>query len=189
MNKKNYLVVDFEFTVYTKNIGRPRGFFSEIIEYGATKIDHSNYAELARIQNFVRPEFFPKQAKQSYDFVMMRDTDIAKSISFAEMMAEFKKVYVPNETYFVAWGDADWLVLDKASERYKVENPILFSDYLDLAKAYKEHFKLSHTASLRKAVEETCTQMDGLWHTALDDAINTSKVLIKMLELGWTPQE
>mgnify|MGYP003415235282 CR=1 FL=1 len=30
----DYLVVDFEFTFYKKPIGRPRTFFSEIIEIG-----------------------------------------------------------------------------------------------------------------------------------------------------------
>ena len=32
---KDFLLVDFEFTTYTKPVGRPRGFFSEIIEIGA----------------------------------------------------------------------------------------------------------------------------------------------------------
>ena len=29
---KKFLVVDFEFTTYERPVGRPRGFFSEIIE-------------------------------------------------------------------------------------------------------------------------------------------------------------
>ena len=27
--------------------------------------------------------------------------------------------------------------------------------------------------------------MEGTWHTALDDAINTSKLLVKLIEDGW----
>ena len=29
---RDFFVADFEFTQYTKRMGRPRGFFSEIIE-------------------------------------------------------------------------------------------------------------------------------------------------------------
>ena len=36
---KKFLVVDFEFTTYERPVGRPRGFFSEIIEIGAVKLD------------------------------------------------------------------------------------------------------------------------------------------------------
>ena len=35
---RDFFVADFEFTQYTKRMGRPRGFFSEIIEIGAVKI-------------------------------------------------------------------------------------------------------------------------------------------------------
>ena len=35
---KKFLVVDFEFTTYERPVGRPRGFFSEIIEIGAVKL-------------------------------------------------------------------------------------------------------------------------------------------------------
>ena len=39
-----FIVVDFEFTYYNKPVGRPNGFFPEIIEIGAVKITYSRYA-------------------------------------------------------------------------------------------------------------------------------------------------
>ena len=38
---RSYLLVDLEFTTYNKPVGRPRGFFSEIIEIGAVKLDEN----------------------------------------------------------------------------------------------------------------------------------------------------
>ena len=54
---RDFFVADFEFTQYTKRMGRPRGFFSEIIEIGAVKIDGNSLAVTGKIQNFVHPHF------------------------------------------------------------------------------------------------------------------------------------
>ena len=47
----DYLVVDFEFTFYKKPIGRPRTFFSEIIEIGAVKFIGDSLKQKCRLQN------------------------------------------------------------------------------------------------------------------------------------------
>lgn len=54
---KKFLVVDFEFTTYERPVGRPRGFFSEIIEIGAVKLDGEPLTDCGRIQSFVKPHF------------------------------------------------------------------------------------------------------------------------------------
>ena len=35
----NFFVIDFEFTFYKRPVGRPRGFFNEIIEAGAVLLE------------------------------------------------------------------------------------------------------------------------------------------------------
>lgn len=187
MSKKNYLVTDFEFTVYTKPVGRPRGFFSEILEVGATKIDGETYERSGDWQNFVKPSFYPKQAIESLNFSMITEKDLKKGIAFPEMMEKLLEYYIPGETYFVAWGDADFKVIDTACARYKISNPVLYSDYLDLAAVYKALYEKEKTPSLKSAVEEQKIAMEGVWHTALDDAINTSKLVVKLLEQGFDP--
>ena len=182
---KNFLVTDFEFTVYTKPVGKPRGFFSEILEIGATKLSGETFERVGDIQSFVKPQFYPKQAEESLNFSMITMADLKKGILFPEMIERMKEHYTPGETYFVAWGDADYKVIDTACKRYKIGNPVLFSDYLDLAAGYKQLFEKEKTPSLKSAVEEQKVVMEGTWHTALDDAINTSKLLVKLLEDGW----
>jgi len=182
---KNFLVTDFEFTVYTKPVGKPRGFFSEILEIGATKLNGETFERISDIQSFVKPQFYPKQAEESLNFSMITIADLKKGIPFPDMIERMKEHYIPGETYFVAWGDADFKVIDTACKRYKIENPVLFSDYLDLAAGYKQLFAKEKTPSLKSAVEEQGVEMEGTWHTALADAINTSKLLVKLLENGW----
>ncbi|MGL5207250.1 MAG: exonuclease domain-containing protein [Acidaminococcaceae bacterium] len=182
---KNFLVTDFEFTVYTKPAGKPRGFFSEILEIGATKLNGETFDRVADIQSFVKPQFYVKQAEESLNFSMITMADLKNGILFPEMIEKMKEHYIPGATYFVAWGDADFKVIDIACKRYKIENPVLFSDYLDLAAGYKQLFEKEKTPSLKSAVEEQAVVMEGTWHTALDDAINTSKLLVKLLADGW----
>ena len=181
----NYLVVDFEFTFYKRPVGRPRAFFAEIIEIGAVKLDE-NLNECGKLQNFVKPHFFPKHAKDAMDFCMITDADMKKAITFPAMLEKMSAMYEAGNTLFVAWGDSDYKVLAEGCSRHKLENPVLQADYLDLAEAYKLWRGEENTPGLKTAIIEMEVTADGLAHTAFDDAYNTGKVLANMLEKGWT---
>lgn len=185
---RDFLVADFEFTQYTKRMGRPRGFFSEIIEIGVVKIDGATLEVVGKIQNFVHPHFYPKQAKEGMDFCMITEQDMKSAIEFGEMLERLKALYVPGQTYFVAWGDEDYKVVAEGCRRHKLENPVVPEDYLDLAAAYKQMKGDTYTTGLKKATEEQNVDTGGLWHTAYDDAANTGKLLVKLLADGWTPE-
>ena len=181
----NYLVVDFEFTFYKRPVGRPRAFFAEIIEIGAVKLDE-NLNECGNLQSFVKPHFFPKHAKDAMDFCMITDADMKKAITFPAMLEKMSAMYEAGNTLFVAWGDSDYKVLAEGCSRHKLDNPVLQTDYLDLAEAYKLWREEENTPGLKAAITEMEVTADGLAHTAFDDAYNTGKVLAKMLEKGWT---
>ena len=181
----NYLVVDFEFTFYKRPVGRPRAFFAEIIELGAVKLDE-NLNECGKLQNFVKPHFFPKHAKDAMDFCMITDADMKKAITFPAMLEKMSAMYEAGNTLFVAWGDSDYKVLAEGCSRHKLDNPVLQADYLDLAEAYKLWRGEENTPGLKTAITEMEVAADGLAHTAFDDAYNTGKVFAKMLEKGWT---
>ena len=182
----NFLVVDFEFTFYKRPVGRPRAFFPEIIEVGAVKLSGEDLQESGKMQNFVKPHFFPKHAKDAMDFCMITDKDMKKAITFPAMLERLAAMYEAGNTLFVAWGDSDYKVLAQGCERHKLENPIREEDYLDLAEAYKIWIGAENTPGLKTAITEMEVTADGLAHTAFDDAYNTGKVLVKMLEKGWT---
>ena len=186
---KDFFVVDLEFTQYTKPVGRPRAFFPEIIEIGAVKITGDTKETVGRIKNFVKPHFFPKQAAESMAFCMITEADMKTAIDFSDMLNQVSSLYVPGQTYFVSWGDADYQVIEQGCDRHDLPNPILPGDCLDLAAAYKMLKGDRNTTGLRKATEELDTAADGLWHTAYDDAVNTSGVLLKLIADGWKPED
>ena len=91
----NYFVIDFEFTFYKRPVGRPRGFFNEIIEAGAVLLD-SGGTETGRMHAFVKPHFYPKQAKDAYDFCMITEKEMKKAIEFPEMVRQISALYTPG---------------------------------------------------------------------------------------------
>jgi sporulation inhibitor KapD len=120
---------------------------------------------------------------------MITDKEMQAAVSFPEMVESIKSLYVPEKTYFVAWGTEDYRVLNKGCERHGIENPVLYADYLDFAEWYKWEMDDSYTTGLRKATEEQCIDTGMLWHAACDDAANTGKLLVKLLKDGWNPDE
>jgi len=185
---KDYFVVDLEFTQYTKPTGKPRSFFPEIIEIGAVKIDCGTNEAVGHIENFVKPRFFPKQAAESMDFCMITEEDMEAAIDFSDMLDNIKSLYVPGKTYFVTWGDDDYDVVAQGCARHSLPNPVLKEDCLDLAAAYKLMKGDRNTTGLIRAAEELGIAADGYWHTAYDDAVNTSKILLKLINNGWSPE-
>ena len=181
------MVTDFEFTVYTKQAGRPRGFFSEILEYGWVLLEGAELTEGVTGQSFVNPKFFPKQAKESLEFSMITKEDLQTAIEYPVMIERLAQLYVAEKTYFVAWGDADWRVLQEACTRYQVPNPLLETDYLDLSLEYKAFYNLTYRPSLKDALNSCSIELTGFWHTALADAQNTARLLKHMYQQGWRP--
>ena len=184
----NFLLVDFEYTFYKRPYGKPRSFFSEIIEIGAVKLEGETLKECGKLQNFVKPEFFPNHATDAMDFCMITPSDMKKAISFHQMVKKLSDLYVPGETYFVTWSDCDYQVLDICCQKYRIKNPINRKDCLDLAEAYRLMKGKDNTTSLMASLKELAIENNGLWHTAFDDAENTGKILTKLFELGWTPE-
>ena len=110
------------------------------------------------------------------------------AIDFGDMLEQLELLYVPGKTYFVAWGDADYDVLKQNCERHMLPNPVLPEDYLDLAAAYKLLKGYKNTPGLHKATEELEINTEGFGHTAYDDAVNTGKILLRLVADGWRPE-
>ena len=68
---------------------------------------------------------------------MITAKDMQQAIEFPAMVQELAALYESGETYFVAWGTEDYKVLQTGCERHKIENPVKYEDYLDLALAYR----------------------------------------------------
>ena len=55
--------------------------------------------------------------------------------------------------------------------------------------SYKKMVGMKRDPGLKATVEALGMTFDGIWHTAFDDALNTGKILHKMIDMGWEPQQ
>ena len=101
---KDFFVVDFEFTQYTNRVVRPRGFFSEIIEIGAVKIDRVTNEITGHIQNFVKPHFYPNQVTEGMAFSMITKSDMETAIDFGCILKKIEALYIPDGERFALHG-------------------------------------------------------------------------------------
>ena len=166
MNKilNKYFVIDFEFTFYKRPVGRPSGFFNEIIEAGAVLMDSAG-TEIGSMHSFVKPHFYPRHAKDAFDFCMITEKEMKNAIEFPEMVNQISNLYVPGESYFVTWGDDDFKVLETGCKRHGIDNPICVDDCLDLAMAYKLWKGDDFTSSLKAAAEGLEADYNAIYRT------------------------
>lgn len=181
----NFLVVDFEFSV-PRSYGKPRAWFQEIIEVGAILMDENGNLSDKTYSDFVKPRFWPRLADEGYAITGIRQEDVDKGINLEEAIKHLQEMAPERDTWIVAWGDADRKVLGSVCEKYGLEYPFVWENYVDLAEAYKAFRSLERRASLKRAIEENAIEQIGILHSALDDAINAAQVMAKMMNEGWT---
>jgi len=181
-----FLVVDFEFSVYSSNTyGRPRAWFPEIIEVGAVLTDERGRLTGKTYSTFVKPRFFPRLTEECYSITGIKQQDVDNGVPLEEALAKLREMAGDGEVWLVAWGDADRTVLSNVCERYGLEYPFVWEDYIDLATAYRDFTKRTRRASLKTALEEMNVEQVGISHSAMDDAINAALIMEKMLQSGW----
>ena len=186
--RSRYMVLDFEFTTYgDKAYGKPRAFFHEIIEIGAVLLDVTSSSIEPVYQSFIRPIFYPKLTNECSRLTQINQQDVDHGVELAEALQKMEQAYVPGKTYWVGYGDADHDVLAQVCIKYKIPNPFPSEDYIDLASQFKLFYAKERRLSLKNAVREVGLELDGIEHTAMDDAKNAAQLLLKMIQDGWIP--
>ncbi|AHF06784.1 3'-5' exonuclease KapD [Desulfitobacterium metallireducens] len=179
-----FLVVDFEFSV-PRAYGKPRAWFPEIIEVGAVLSDSLGNPTDQTYSAFVKPRIWTRLAEESYAITGIRQADIDGGVDIEASLNILQKMSPDKDTWLVAWGDADRKVLGNVCEKYSLDYPFAWDNYLDLAEEYKIFCKLDRKASLKRAIEENEIPQIGILHSALDDAINAAQVMAWMMKNGW----
>jgi sporulation inhibitor KapD len=114
--------------------------------------------------------------------------DVDHGEDLAQALQKLEQAYVPGRTYWVGYGDADRDVLTQVCMKYKIPNPFPSEEYIDLASQFKLFYAKERRLSLKNAVREVGLELDGIEHTAMDDAKNAAQLLLKMIQDGWVPK-
>lgn len=169
---KQYLFIDFEFTMPERN-GRNKNFFPEIIEAGMVSVVDDVIQE--EFSSFVIPVTFPKLSDRCKSFLHITQQQVDGGITFLELVDKMKEYNNGFENTVITWGNMDMRVLRQNCLQAGVDFPFQAKE-IDLSMEYKRFFGDQNQTGLWKAVQEYGKEGTGKHHRALDDALTTFNI-------------
>ena len=178
-----YVVLDLEWNGgYSK---KAHGYFNEIIEVGAVKLD----ASMQVIDHFhmtIRPVVSRKLSGIVTDLTSITAEELEDGTTFAKMVRAFSKWIGDVPTAVLTWSTTDLLVLMENCRFFYGKQEIPFLQYYMDSQAYAQRrmgIEGGQQLGLARAGELLEIPEDDMsLHRALDDSILTSRVLQKVYE-------
>lgn len=175
-----YIVYDLEMTVRRK-----KGQVAEIIEIGAAKVQAKDGAPtiVDTFQTFVRPVVVPILTEDTTSFTGIRQEDVAGANTLEGAVRSFVEWIGPEEYFLCAWGPDDHRQLVQECREQKVSTAWILN-HNNLQKMLSKTFKLEkhQQMGLKNALELLEIPFVGSHHRAMDDAVNTAQILVKLFD-------
>ncbi|CAM3982227.1 3'-5' exonuclease [Cohnella lubricantis] len=174
----SYIVYDLEMTVRRK-----KGQVAEIIEIGAAKVVLKDGVPSIEdtFQSFVRPVVVPQLSEDTVSFTGIRQEDVNGAETLGPVIRRFVEWIGPEEYYLCAWGPDDHRQFVQECRQQKLPTDWILN-HNNLQKMLSKTFKLEkhQQMGLKNAVEMLEIPFVGSHHRALDDAMNTAQILVKL---------
>lgn len=178
-----YIVADLEWNgSYTK---KAHGYFNEIIEVGAVKLDES-LRITDRYQAVIRPAVSKKLSGVVTDLTSITAEELADGTDFPTMVRELSAFIGDGPAALLTWSTSDLLVLMENCRFFFGQQEIPFLHYyLDLQAYAQTRMGISaaQQLGLARAGELLEIPEDALsLHRAPDDSLLTAHILQKVCE-------
>ncbi len=179
----NFVIIDLEWNgAFVKKM---HGYFNEIIEIGAVKLDE-NMREVDRFHAIIRPAVSKKLTKLVTDLTNITDDELSDGGTFTGAMAAFRRWIGKEQTVILTWSTTDLLVfLENYRYFCKTDTIPFMNAYVDLQAYYQVYAQipLSQQPALSKAAEAlSVSEEDVAHHRALDDSILSGRILQKIYD-------
>lgn len=170
-----YLIVDVESTNGATNS------ITEIIEFG--------YAIIEDRQIVYRDGVYIKPHYSELDPFITQLTGITEghlrnAKKFNTVAAELFSNLTPKDYAFVSWGNYDSKMIDKMCELWEMPR-LSFAKRINLKNEHKRFYGFKDERGLQRALRHANIRFEGSPHSGADDAYNTAKIFLDMLEKGW----
>lgn len=177
----NYIVVDLEMNPVDRTFRDVRRRMNEeVIEFGAVRLDAS-FRQESTFQCYVEPEYGPIR-KHITSLTGITQAMVAGRDHYDACFQRFVDWVGSAETRIYSWSMSDIKQLKKEC-RYKMpafDVGWLEERWVDLQQEFDDRLGLHNSLALKHALGAMDHQFEGTQHTALDDAINTSAILVLM---------
>jgi len=170
------LVVDLEATCANDGSIPPGAM--EIIEIGAVWARPEGVV-VDRFQSFVRPLDRPALTPFCMDLTGIRQADIDAAPAFpvaAHLLREFADRRREAGSVWASWGDYDRKQFARDCARHGAEDPLQLP-HENARRIFTLRQHIGTDVSLAMACELAKITLEGSYHRALDDAINTARLL------------
>lgn len=176
-----HVVVDLEMNPVSREFREVRRKLNEeVIEIGAVRLDE-NFQQEAEFQCYVKPEYGPIK-KHITSLTGITQAMVADKKTYAACFQDFVDWVGEEETKIYSWSMSDIKQL-RAECRYKLpdfDTGWLDARWVDLQQKFDDRLGLHNNLALKYALGAMDHDFEGRQHTALDDAINTSSILVLM---------
>ena len=176
----SYIVYDLEMTVRRK-----KGQIAEIIEIGAVKVDVEDRMPhiVSSFQTFVKPSIAPRLSADTTAFTGISQQDVTEAPTLPDAIRAFTEWIGPDEYYLCAWGPDDLRQLVQECRQHGIALDWIVN-HNNLQQMLSKAFKLDkhQQMGLKNAMEMLEIPFSGSHHRALDDAMNTARIMIKIFD-------
>lgn len=174
------IVYDLEMTVRRK-----KGQVAEIIEIGAVKVTAQDGTPqvASTFQAFVKPMIVPHLSPDTTSFTGITQDDVNGAEPLIQVIRQFADWIGPNEYFLCAWGPDDQRQFVQECRAHQIPTDWIVN-HNNLQKMISKTFKLEkhQQMGLKPALEMLEIPFSGSHHRALDDAMNTAQILIKLYD-------
>ena len=158
-----------------------KGQPSEIVEIGACKVDLDTRQIIDQFQIYISPRK-GYIAKSTRNFINMSKKDMHSAVPFREGIRLFVE-WIGSDYYLCSWGKDDRIHLIDECIRKKV-GLIWLRNYNDIQQQIGALLRDDNRnqLGLQNALELANIEPTGLAHRGIDDAINTARLMIQLLD-------
>lgn len=176
-----YVILDLEWNgTFSKKL---KGFFNEIIEFGAVKLDDT-LRQIDTFSMFVRPQIGKKISTKVKNLTNISSADLDLGAPFTQVLSKFR--HFLGGAVLMTWGTSDILALMENNRYYTGSDRLPFlAAYVDLQN-YCER-RLSYESGKQMGLS-TAAQLLGIdeegieHHRALDDSLLSGECMRKLYE-------
>merc|ERR550519_3145389 len=208
---KYLLVIDFESTCWKERAGAPP---PEIIEFPVVLLSLTNGKIVSEFHEYVMPVEHPKLSSFCTELTGIRQQQVDDGLPITTCLVLFNQWLsgVREKEKFamlssssaaavnnlssavslatcVTWSDWDLnLCLENECRRKHIRKPASLSTWIDIRAVYREFYKRK-PQGLNGALRELGLSFEGREHSGIEDARNTARLVWRMVQDGWRPQD
>lgn len=173
------IIVDVESTCWMGE--PPTGQINEIIEVGICMVDVDNLSISDKKSYIIRPTF-SKISDFCTELTGITQDMVDKGKDFSKVCNDIENRYGSKSRIWTSYGEYDKNQFKKCCRIFNVPYP--FSDMHWNIKSLSSVFYGYKQMGMDKLLEKLNIPLEGRHHSGVDDAYNTAKILVNILQKG-----